>query len=211
MHSSGMVPSLSDYNSNFSGHKLYDPSSSSTSSDVGEPFSHQYGDGSAVSGEQLLRRLGAATNYSTYLAKSGSELYIGETNQKHYTGTFTYMPVTTQVGIQDDDDAFGFSFDGISVNGKTVAGREGAIIDTAQVVGDARSIQAIYAQIPGSKDAGDGTNRLIDVWEVPCDSNTPISITFSGTAFGISASTFNLELPARERLNWWLWRVRRSW
>ncbi|KAH9031554.1 acid protease [Lactarius hengduanensis] len=229
--SSDLFLPASDCNSTCSGHKLYDPSASSTSSDVGEPFSHQYGDGSAVSSEQYTdtvslagyTRLGAATNYSTgfqssqfpadgllgmgyeslssygaspvfkslvsqgristpvfsfYLAQSGSELYIGGTNQAHYTGTFTYMPVTTQGYWQG-------SFDGISVNGKTVVRREGAIIDTgtAPVVGDARSIQAIYAQIP---------DRLIDVWEVPCDSNTPISITFSGKAFEISASTFNL-------------------
>ena len=35
--------------------------------------------------------------FGFYLAESGSELYIGGTNQNHYTGSFTYMPVTTQV------------------------------------------------------------------------------------------------------------------
>ncbi|KAH9166889.1 acid protease [Lactarius sanguifluus] len=236
--SSDLFLPASNCDSTCSGHKLYDPSASSTSSDVGEPFSHQYGDGSAVSGEQYndtvtlagytatAQRLGAATNYSTgfqssqfpadgllgmgyeslssygaspvfqslvsqgqistpvfsfYLAESGSELYIGGTDQEHYTGAFTYMPVTTQGYWQG-------SFDGISVNGRTVVRREGAIIDTgtAQVVGDAQSIRAIYAQIPGFKNAGDGT------WTIPCNSNTHISITFSGKAFEISASTFNL-------------------
>jgi len=43
--------------------------------------------------------------FSLYLAQSGSELYIGGTNQNHYKGSFTYMHVTTQVGIHDD--AFG--------------------------------------------------------------------------------------------------------
>ncbi len=43
--------------------------------------------------------------FSFYLAQSGSELYIGGTNQNHYKGSFTYMPVTKQVGIHDD--AFG--------------------------------------------------------------------------------------------------------
>ncbi len=36
--------------------------------------------------------------FSFYFAGSGSELYIGGTNQNHYTGSFTYMPVTIKVG-----------------------------------------------------------------------------------------------------------------
>ncbi|KAH8997788.1 acid protease [Lactarius hatsudake] len=228
----------SDCDSTCSGHTLYNPESSSTSSDVGQPFSLQYGDGSTVSGEQYtdtvtlagfkatLQRLGAATTYSSgfqsdqfpadgllgmgyeslssygaspvfqslvsqghvstpvfsfYFAESGSELYIGGTNQDLYTGSFTYMPVITQ-GYWEG------LFDDISVNGRTVIGRDNAIIDTGttQVIGDTRSVQAIYDQIPGSKYAGFGT------WTIPCSFNTRISIGFSGKAFGISSSTFNL-------------------
>ena len=45
------VPST-NCNSTCSGHKLYDPSASSTSRDLGKTFSLAYGDGSTVSGEQ---------------------------------------------------------------------------------------------------------------------------------------------------------------
>ena len=160
------------------GHTLYNPSASSTSSDVSQTFKIDYGSSNtsaSVSGEQYTdivtlagykvsfnstamtacillsltdicqatgQRLGAAKIYSGllqsgqfpadgllgmgyesissygaspvfqtlvsqgqvstpefgfYLAESGSELYIGGTNQNHYTGSFTYMPVTTQV------------------------------------------------------------------------------------------------------------------
>jgi hypothetical protein len=50
---------------------------------------------------QSLVSQGQVSNpvFSFYLATSDSELYIGGTNQDHYTGSFTYMPVTTQVGI----------------------------------------------------------------------------------------------------------------
>lgn len=41
-----------DCDSSCSGHTTYDPSSSSTSNDVGKTFSLSYGDGSTVSGEQ---------------------------------------------------------------------------------------------------------------------------------------------------------------
>ncbi|KAN0138186.1 eukaryotic aspartyl protease [Lactarius tabidus] len=119
--------------------------------------------------------------FGFYFAESGSELYIGGTNQNHYTGSFTYMPVTTQGYWQG-------SFGGISVNGKSVIGSSGAIIDTGttQVVGDTQSVQAVYNQIPGSKDVGDGT------WTIPCDFDIPVSIAFAGKAFQISPSTFNL-------------------
>jgi len=119
--------------------------------------------------------------FSFYFAKSGSELYIGGTNQNLYKGSFTYMPVTTQGYWQG-------SFDGVSVNGKAVIGRENAIIDTGstQVLGDIRNVQAIYNQIHGSQYAGSGT------WTIPCDFNKTVSIKFSGEEFPISASTFNL-------------------
>ncbi|VDB98852.1 unnamed protein product [Peniophora sp. CBMAI 1063] len=67
----------SDCGSTCSGHTLYDPSSSSTSEDVGKDFSLQYGDGSTVSGEQYTdtvtiagltadkQTLGAAKQYSS--------------------------------------------------------------------------------------------------------------------------------------------------
>ncbi|KAN0138185.1 eukaryotic aspartyl protease [Lactarius tabidus] len=132
---------------------------------------------------QSLVSQGQVSNpvFSFYLATSDSELYIGGTNQDYYTGSFTYMPVTTQGHWQG-------SFGGISVNGATVVPSASAIIDTGSslVVGDTQSVQAVYNQIPGSKDVGDGT------WTIPCDFNTPISITFSGKEFQISPSTFNL-------------------
>jgi cathepsin D len=217
---------------------LYNPKASSTSSDEGQRFILQYGDGSLVVGEQYTdtvtlagfkatkQRLGAAGTYSNgfqipefpadglmgmayeslsdyganpvfqslvsqgtvstsvfsfYFAESGSELYVGGTNQDHFTGSFTYMPVTTQGYWQG-------SFDGISINGKSVINGESAIIDTGttQVVGDTQSVQTIYDKITGSKYIGSGT------WTIPCDFNTPVSITFSGKEFQISASTFNL-------------------
>jgi cathepsin D len=42
----------SDCDSTCTGHTLYDPNLSSTSSDVGESFDIQHGDDSTVSGEQ---------------------------------------------------------------------------------------------------------------------------------------------------------------
>ncbi|KAI0306143.1 acid protease [Multifurca ochricompacta] len=120
--------------------------------------------------------------FGFYFAQQSSELYIGGTNSKHYSGSFTYVPVTTQGYWQT-------SFDSLSVNGQNALGSTSAIIDTGttQIVGDTSSVQAIYQKIPGSADAGQGT------WTVlPCDFNTPVSITFGGKKFTVKPETFNL-------------------
>jgi len=66
-----------DCSESCSGHTVYDPSSSSTSSDVGQTFTLTYGDGSSVKGEQYTdtvgiagltaksQTLGAASQYSS--------------------------------------------------------------------------------------------------------------------------------------------------
>lgn len=120
--------------------------------------------------------------FSFYLAKSDSELFIGGANEGRYTGSFTYMSVTTQVGKHDV--AFdsllttiilqGFwqgEFDGISVNGSTVIGSESAIIDTGNslVVGSPESVQAVYAAIPGSNNAGNGIWTCMFMSSNPAD------------------------------------------
>lgn len=76
------LPGKSCTSSSCSGHKLYDPSASSTSSDLGKTFSLTYGDGSTVSGEQYTETVavagltattqtfGVASSYSAGLASS---------------------------------------------------------------------------------------------------------------------------------------------
>ena len=70
-------------------------------------------DGLLGMGYESISRYGASPVFQTlvsqgqvstpefgfYLAESGSELYIGGTNPNHYTGPFTYTPVTKQVKI----------------------------------------------------------------------------------------------------------------
>jgi cathepsin D len=75
--SSDLFLPASGCDSTCSGHTLYDPSASSTSSDVGTNFTLSYGDGSTVSGEQYTdtvtiagltatqQTLGAASQYSS--------------------------------------------------------------------------------------------------------------------------------------------------
>ncbi|KAH9040251.1 acid protease [Lactarius hengduanensis] len=107
--------------------------------------------------------------FSFYLAKQGSELYIGGTNPSHYSGNFTYVPVTTEGYWQ-------VSFDGVWVDGTQVKQSASAI----------DGINALFAKIPGSRQVENG------LYTIPCDFNTPISVGFGGKEFSVDPKTFNL-------------------
>ncbi|KAH8982271.1 acid protease [Lactarius akahatsu] len=194
-----------------SGHKIYNVSDSSTAKDLNKKFELTYGDNSTVSGEQYTdtvsivgltanQTLGAAEVYSTgfqsdhfaadgllgmgfpfYLAKQGSELYIGGTNPSHYSGNFTYVPVTTKGYWQ-------VGFDGVWVNGTQVKRSASAIVDTGTtlILGETDGINALFAKIPGSRQVENG------LYTIPCDFNTPISVGFGGKEFSVDPKTFNL-------------------
>ncbi|KAI0296947.1 acid protease [Multifurca ochricompacta] len=118
--------------------------------------------------------------FGFYLGQSGSELYIGGTNPKHYKGSFTYVDLT-QEGYWLTE------FDGFTVGGKQIVGSTSAITDTGTtlIIGDTASVGSIYAKIPGAKPWNNG------LYTIPCSFNTPVSITFGGTAFKIEPNTFN--------------------
>ncbi|KAN0141817.1 acid protease [Lactarius tabidus] len=207
------------------GRILYDPSVGSTSSDFGKNFQRQHGNGASVSGEQYTdtgtlgdfqvsaqllcdslsmyflatgQRVGQSRHFghgiqvdvsvranpipapvlSFYFSPAGSELYLGSTSANLYVSPFTYI-----LGHWKG------KFDAISVNGMSVGiihSSSSAIIDTGTMIlvfDHTRSFVSLL-------------HRLIDVWKVPCNFNTPISITFSGTEFQISASSFILGRPS---------------
>ncbi|KAI0299938.1 acid protease [Russula brevipes] len=234
------VPS-SSCGSTCDGHRKYDPSTSSTSKDLGKPFTLTYGDGSTVSGEQYTdvvhvagltagsQTLGAATQYSSgfqspgfpadglmgmgfesisvygapppfqtlmaqgqvtepvfgfKLATSGSELYLGGVNKDLYTGDFTWVTLSNAGYWQAP-------FDSISVNGKTVVQETEAIFDTGTtlIIGDPVGIASLYLEIPGALPA---PQYGVGLYTIPCNFNTPISISVGGREFEISPASFNL-------------------
>ncbi|KAI9442983.1 acid protease [Lactarius indigo] len=119
--------------------------------------------------------------FSFYLAQQGSELYIGGTNPSHYSGNFTYVPVTTEGYWQVD-------FDGVWVNGTQVKQNASTIVDTGTtlILGETDGINALFAKIPGSRQVDNG------LYTIPCDFNTPISVGFGGKEFSVDPKTFNL-------------------
>ncbi|KAL0581946.1 hypothetical protein V5O48_000003 [Marasmius crinis-equi] len=120
------------------------------------------------------------------LSTSDSELTLGGVDSSKFTGELTQVPVTT-VGYWQ------INADGVSVSGKQVAGQFVAIVDTGTtlVYGDPGSVEALYAAVPGARDAsltvGPG------FFTVPCDSvPNDINIVLGGKSFPISAKTFNI-------------------
>lgn len=84
------------------------------------------------------------------------------------------------------------NFDSVNVGTNQAVGSLSTIIDTGTtlVIGDTQNVAALYAAIPGSADASSTVGQ--GFFTVPCDAIPDISVTLGGTAFHISADTFNL-------------------
>ncbi|KAH9017350.1 acid protease [Lactarius deliciosus] len=125
-----------------------------------------------------------SNSFGFYLANEGSELFLGGTNDKLHGGDFTYVPVTKEGYWETNVDA-------IYVNGRKVAGVRDSIIDTGTtiILGDAKTVKAIYKHIPGSKpapaDIGDG------LYTFPCSFNGTITVQFGRAKFVIAQEIFN--------------------
>ncbi|KAL6855691.1 acid protease [Trichoderma novae-zelandiae] len=104
------------------------------------------------------------------------EVTFGSTNPSRYTGDITYtsIPAGTDWSIPLDD---------MSYNGKKGGvGGINAYIDTgtSYMFGPSKNVKALHAVIDGAK-SSDGIT-----WTVPCDTTTPLVVTFSGVDFPIS-------------------------
>jgi cathepsin D len=89
-----------------------------------------------------------ASEFGFALTSTGAELFVGGVDTSKISGATTFTPVTTvgfwQVNLQ-----------GVVFNGRTVVGAGSAIIDTGTtlIIGDTTDVTALYAAIPGSKNA----------------------------------------------------------
>ncbi len=160
-------------------------------------------------------------SFGFFLAKEGPELFLGGTNDKLHNGDFTYVPLTNEVRLwrvvhrfdvnNHTLQAQGYwqtNIDALNVNGQRIASLTDSIIDagTTLILGDNKTVQAIYDQIPGSAHIGSGFYsstyirqlslghrvQLTRFSPVPCLSSTIISVQIGGADFAIDYSTFNL-------------------
>ncbi|KAJ6488848.1 acid protease, partial [Mycena sanguinolenta] len=125
-----------------------------------------------------------ANQFSFYLASSGSELYLGGTNEDKYTGDIEFVSVDTSNGFWQATGGKA------KVGSSTVLTGIETIIDsgTTLAYGSSSAIKKIFAKISGSK-LYDSENGL---YSFPCSSSPEVSFNYGGQDWTISADNFNL-------------------
>ncbi|PSR78800.1 aspartic peptidase domain-containing protein [Coniella lustricola] len=107
------------------------------------------------------------------------EITFGGTDSSKYTGSITYTSVDSAA-----DGAWAIPIDNMGYNGKE-AGIKNilAYIDTGTTYafGPSDDVAALHALIDGAESADNVT------FTAPCDTDTPITVTFSGVAHTISS------------------------
>lgn len=108
--------------------------------------------------------------------KNNGEIRFGSTNPDKYTGDISY----TSLGEGDD---WAIEIDDMSYDGKKASvGGIQAYIDsgTSFIFGPKDMVKKVHDAIPGAE-SSDGTS-----YTVPCDSDKPVTLTFSGVDYEIS-------------------------
>ncbi|EMD33571.1 hypothetical protein CERSUDRAFT_159720 [Gelatoporia subvermispora B] len=127
----------------------------------------------------------AANNvFAMKLAQSGSELYVGGTDNSLYTGSIEYHPLVTsnqfwQIGnaqLQVGNNVTNSGFQTVIDSGTTI------------MYGPPSAVQAFYASIPGSAvyDSSSG------YYSYPCNSLPTVSFNWGGNNWVVSSANFNL-------------------
>ncbi|RFU80725.1 aspartic-type endopeptidase [Trichoderma arundinaceum] len=107
---------------------------------------------------------------------NNGEITFGSTNPSRYNGDITYTSI-------DAGTDWSIPLDDMSYNGKKGGvGGINAYIDTgtSYMFGPSKNVKALHAVISGAQ-SSDGIT-----WTVPCDTTTPLVVTFSGVDFPIS-------------------------
>jgi cathepsin D len=126
--------------------------------------------------------------FALYLAESGSELHLGGTNPRHYSGPIEYHPVIkTEVNGTSEIAFWQLGDAEVGVNGKSVPlSPFQTIIDsgTTLMYGPPDEVEKVYAQVEGSKAL---TGDLEGFYSFPCDKVPKISFKWgNGKAWTIS-------------------------
>ncbi|KAF7306471.1 Acid protease [Mycena indigotica] len=122
--------------------------------------------------------------FSFYLAQTGSELYIGGTNSKLFTGAIEFHSVDASGGFWQATNGK------VKIGTSTVVSGIQTIIDsgTTLAYGPPDAVKKIFASVKGSKlfDASNG------FYSYPCNSPPQISFNWGGKDWTISSANINL-------------------
>ncbi|KAF7366914.1 Acid protease [Mycena sanguinolenta] len=125
-----------------------------------------------------------ANQFAFYLASSGSELFLGGTDQNLFTGDIEFNSVDSSGGFWQVTGG------GAKVGSSSVLSGIETIIDsgTTLAYGPPDDVKEIFAKVSGSK-LFDSTNGF---YSFPCDTPPSISFNWGGQDWAISADNINL-------------------
>ncbi|CAE6436821.1 unnamed protein product [Rhizoctonia solani] len=128
----------------------------------------------------------SAPTFAFHLATTGSELYLGGVNTAKYTGSITYVPLTSKT--------YWLTTDSSSV-GTTVGYSGVMIIDsgTTIIVGPTSSVSSWWSKVSGAVACSTSVCGITGYYTYLCASPPTVSFTFNGAKFAIPSSDFNLD------------------
>ncbi|KAJ7435463.1 acid protease [Mycena galericulata] len=126
----------------------------------------------------------SANQFGFFLASSGSELYLGGSDDSLYSGSIEFNTVDSSGGFWQATGASAL------VGGSSAVSGIQTIIDsgTTLMYGPPDSIKTLFAQVPGSK-LFDSTNGF---YSYPCDAPPEISFSWGGQEWAITSANLNL-------------------
>ncbi|KAJ6625187.1 acid protease [Mycena sp. CBHHK59/15] len=126
----------------------------------------------------------AANQFGFYLASSGSELYLGGTNDAKYSGDIEFNSVDSSSGFWQATGAK------VKVGSTTAVSGFQTIIDsgTTLAYGPPAAVKKLFAKVSGSK-LFDSTNGY---YSYPCATPPVISFNWGGKDWTVSAANLNL-------------------
>ncbi|EPT04076.1 hypothetical protein FOMPIDRAFT_1022155 [Fomitopsis schrenkii] len=119
--------------------------------------------------------------FGFYLAETGSELYLGGSDDSKYSGDVEYHDITSDSGFWQIGGA------SLIINGKTVASGFDTIIDsgTTLMYGPTSAVKSAFKKASGSSSLGSGA------YGFSCDDFPTVEVTWGDNTYDIS-DTFNL-------------------
>ena len=140
--------------------------------------------------EALAQKLIAQPVFSFYLQNgtdTGGELTLGGTDTAHYTGDFTYTPVTVPGYWQ-------FAVDGLEVAGTSFASSFKAIADTgtSTLAGPKDLIKQLATSIPGVTAVPLTGEYMMDCSKIP--QAPTLSFTIAGKKFDLEGADYVIQI-----------------
>ncbi|KAI0826810.1 acid protease [Trametes gibbosa] len=123
------------------------------------------------------------SEFAFKLDQSGSELFIGGTNEQLYTGDIEFHNLTSKAGFWQIGGG------SLSLKGTEISSGFDAIIDSGSTIITAppAAATAFWAEVDGAQVYDEGQC----LWTVPCNAVPEVSVSFGGKQWTISAEDFN--------------------